>query len=241
MIDFDEVIRWTNENSGFLSLVLFLLTLLIAWVSGLFKSLTKRPKFKIGIIEQCTFGTTFDLKREHNGYPVTKTAFAIYLEITNIGNAPSSIGKIELGYIKMDFIPRIFSKRNWINEVMAKDDFKVNFKESEKVKVYPFLKQRNSSYQNDTDTYLAVGRTVNGIVYFEQVEAFGSWMPRLNRDGQSTNLKIKISDSFDNVHSIKFDLALVDSEIAFSFNRFFGQTEKEYFSNTDEQSKNEKE
>lgn len=235
----EEVIKWTNENSGFLSLLLFLLTLLIAWLSGLFRLLTKKPKFKIRVIEQCTFGTTFDLKRVHKDFPVTKTAFAIYLEITNIGNAPSSIGKIKLGYIKSDFTPRFFSKRNWIKEVIAKDDFSVSFGESDKMKVYPFLKQRNSSYQNDTDTYLPIGRTINGIVYFEQWEAYGSWIPRLNKDEQSTNLKIKIKDSFDNSHTQSFDLKLVDANIAFSFNRFFGQTEKEYFPNMDEQTEKE--
>ena len=102
----EQVIKWTNDNSGFLSLILFLLTFFIAWISGLFRSLTQKPKFKIRVIDSCSFGTTFDLNRQHEGYPVTKTAFAIYLEITNIGNAPSSIGKIKLGYILSDFTPR---------------------------------------------------------------------------------------------------------------------------------------
>jgi len=235
----DNVIHWTNENSGFLSLILFVLTLLIAWVSGLFNSLTKKPKFKIRIIEQCTFGTTLDLKREHNGYPVTKTAFAIYVEIINIGTAPSSIGKIKLGYIKSDFTPRLFSKRNWIKESIAKDDFTVTYGDSGKVKVFPFLKQRNSNYQNDTDTYLPIGRRVNGIVYFEQYEAYGSWIPRLNRDGETTNLKIKVKDSFGGSHTKTFNLALVEADTAFKFNAYFGQTEKEYFNYTNESDDNE--
>lgn len=229
----EQIIRWTNENSGFLSLILFVLTLLIAWLSGLFQFLTKKPKLKIKVIEQCTFGTTLDLKREHAGYPVTKTAFAIYLEITNIGNAPTSIGKIKLGYIKSDFTPKFLSRRNWINEVIAKDDFNITFGDSEKVKVYPFLKQRNSKYQNDIDTYLPIGRTTNGIVYFEQMEAYGSWMPRLNKDGHTTNLKIKVEDSFDNSHTKTFNLKLVEADTAFKFNPFFGQTEKEYFKVTE--------
>ncbi len=237
----EYVIRWTNENPGFLSLVLFSLTILIAWISGLFRSLTRKPKLKIRVIDQCTFGTTLDLKRKEGDYPVTKTAFAIYLEITNVGNAPSSIGKIELGYIKSDFTPRLFSKRNWIHEVIAKDDFRITFGDSGKVKVYPFLKQRNSMYQNDTDTFLPIGKTVNGIVYFEQAEAYGSWIPRWNRGEKTTNLKIKIKDSFANSHTKTFDLSLVEADTAFRFNPTFGQTEKEYFREADGKKENKNE
>jgi len=191
-----KIITWSNENSGFLSLVIFLSTLVFAWISGLFRMLRQRPRFTIRIIEQCSFGTIIDLQREHKGYPVTKTAFAIYLEVSNVGNAPSSIGKISLGYYKSDFKAKIFSKRRWVKEMISKGDFRVTFEDSNLVKVYPFLKQRNSSYQNDTDTYLTQGKTVNGIVYFEEFEAYGSWMPRLNKDGETTNLRIKIKDAF---------------------------------------------
>lgn len=97
-----QIIKWSNENAGFISVLVFILTLLIAKASGLFSALRKKPKFRIELIENQSFGCIFDLKRTHKGFPVNKTSFAIYLRVTNIGNAPSSIGKIRLGYIKSD-------------------------------------------------------------------------------------------------------------------------------------------
>jgi TPP-dependent trihydroxycyclohexane-1,2-dione (THcHDO) dehydratase len=88
-----QIINWSNENAGFISVIVFILTLLIAKVSGLFSAIRKKPKFQIDLIEAQTFGCIFDLQRTHNGFPVNKTSFAIYLRVTNIGNAPSSIGK----------------------------------------------------------------------------------------------------------------------------------------------------
>jgi hypothetical protein len=179
-----DIIKWTNDNSGFVSVVIFGLTLLIARVSGLFSELRKRPGFRIDIIQQCTFATTFDLKKEFKGLPVTKTAVVIYFEITNIGNAPSSIGDIRVGYKRFDL--SIFSRRNWIGEKIAKADFRVAFKNNEHTKVYPFLKQRNNLYPNQSDTFLEIGKTQNGVVYFEQEESYGSWMPK-DEQGRQDN------------------------------------------------------
>jgi len=221
----DDIIRWTNDNSGFVSVVIFGLTLLIAWTSGLFNELRKRPRFKIEIVKQCTFATIFDLKKEFNGLQVTKTAIVIYFDITNIGNAPSSIGDIRVGYKKFDLGLRLFTRRNWIGEKIAKEDFRVGFENSEHAKVYPFLKQRNNSYPNQNDTFLEIGKIQNGIVYFEQEDSYGNWMPRINKDGKTINLKVEIKDAFGGFHYKTVDIDSVDSGHAFRFNPLFGQTE----------------
>lgn len=225
----EKIIKWTNENSGFVSIVLFIITLLLAWISGLFNLLRNNPKFKIEIIDQCTFCCVFDLNKKHENLPVHKTAFVIYISITNIGHAASSIRKIKLGYLKSDFTHKLFSKRNWVKEMIAKEDFRINFTDSETIKVFPFIKQQNQLYPNNTDTFLQVGKHVNGIVYFEENEAFGSWMPRQNKNSNTTNVKLVIYDAFGKSHSKTFDLNFVDPTEAFKFNNFFGQTMVEYF------------
>lgn len=225
----ETIIDWVNENAGFVSILIFLSTIIIAWISGLFKLLRNRPKFKIEIINHSSFGSIIDLKKTYQDYPVNKTAFAIYLRVTNIGRSASSIGKIRLGYLKSDFSKNPFSKRNWLNEIVSKEDFKIEFENSDKIKVYPFLKQHNHYFNNNNDTFLPVGKSLNGMVYFEQDEAYGNWMPRINRDNKTTSLKIKIMDSFDKSHTKRFDLKLVDPNYALKFNPLFGQTQKEYF------------
>jgi hypothetical protein len=235
---FTDIINWTNKNSGFLGLVLFIFTLLISWVSGLFKYIKKRPNFKIRIIEDATFGCIIDLNRTHKDLPISKTAFAIYIEVTNIGNASSSIGKINLGYLLSDMKPKWRTSRNWIVETFSKSDFRVEFKNSDKVKGYPFLKQSNEVLGN-VDTYLEVGKSANGIVYFEQSEAFGSWMPRLNTDLKTTDLIIKIEDAFGGTHKKKFILELSDPNYTLKFSPYFGQTQYEYFINKKDEQKTE--
>lgn len=225
----EKVIFWSNENSGFISIVLFVFTFLIAWISGLFKALRNNAEFKIELIDQCSFCCVFDLNQTYENLPVHKTAFVVYLKITNIGRASSSLGKIKLGYLKSDFTHRLFSKRNWVKELIAKEDFKASFTDSEIIKVYPFLKQRNQLYANDSDTFLQVGKQINGIAYFEENEAFGSWMPRQNENTKTTNVKIVIYDAFGKTHSKNFDLKFIEPSEAFKHNNYFGQTLKEYF------------
>lgn len=225
----NDIIDWCNQNAGFITVILFLTSVLIGWISGFFKSITKRPKFKIKVIEGATFGSIIDLKKTYNGFPVNKTAFAIYLEITNVGNAPASIGKISLGYILSDLTPKWRAKRNWIDETISKSDFTIKFKDSALVKGFPFLKQQNINFPNKVDTYLEIGQSKNGIVYFEQPEAYGSWMPSLNKDNETTNLILKIHDSYEKIHKKSLIIKMVDPNISFKMNPYFGQTYNEYF------------
>jgi len=226
---FKEIINLSNVNSGFLEFILFISTLLIGWFSGLFKYVNKRPKFKIHIIEYPTFGCTIYLENTHNGLPVHKTAFSIYLEITNIGNAPASIGEITLGYLQNDLKTKKKTKRNWVRESIAKSEFFYTFPNSDKVKVFPFLKQPTRLIDSQTDTYLEIGKTTNGIVYFEEKQAFGSFMPRLNDDLETTDLIIKIEDAFGKIHKKQFNVKMIDPNLALKVNPYFAQTDNEYF------------
>ena len=51
--------EWTNKNSGFLALVLFVITFLAGILTGLFKSLIKKPKLNFRVIDKMTFYSFF--------------------------------------------------------------------------------------------------------------------------------------------------------------------------------------
>jgi hypothetical protein len=59
MINMAEIIKWSNENAGFLSIILFVVALFLGWISGIFQSLRKRPKFEIRIIPGQQFAQPF--------------------------------------------------------------------------------------------------------------------------------------------------------------------------------------
>lgn len=92
------MIDWLNNNSGFVSVLIFLSTLILDFVSGIFKSLRRKPKFKVEILKGPTFSSTF-LANDQAEKPYKYiSAFALYLNITNIGNALASVKDIYLGY-----------------------------------------------------------------------------------------------------------------------------------------------
>ena len=54
-----------------------------------------------------TFGTVYLTGEKYEpprlgAYDVHITAFVVYVEITNVGSAPSNLGKIKIGYYKDD-------------------------------------------------------------------------------------------------------------------------------------------
>jgi hypothetical protein len=225
-----DIINWCNDNSGFLSLILFLLTFIIGWFSGFFKSIIIRPKFRIEGLKQCTFCTIIDLNELYKDLPVHKTAFVVYLKISNIGNISSSIHKIQLGYYKSDFKTKFFSKRRWVNETISKEDFKIELTDSEKLKVYPFLTQKNQLLPKEVDTFLEIGKQITGVSYFEEYEAYGNLMPRLEKNN-FVDIKIKIFDVYGNIFSEKLKIKYVEPTEALKYNSYFGQTYKEYNKN----------
>jgi hypothetical protein len=226
-IEITNIIRWCNVNSGFLSLVLFIATLILGWLSGFFKSIIISPKFRIEKLEQCTFCTIIDLNETYNDLPVHKTAFVVYLNVSNIGNISSSIHKVELGYYKADFKTKFCSKRRWVKQTISKEDFKIELPDSDKLKVYPFLTQRNQLSSKEVDTFLEVGKQITGVAYFEEYEAYGNLMPRLENN-DLVDIEVKIHDVFGNKFCQKMKIKYVKPLEAFKYNSYFGQTYKEY-------------
>lgn len=217
---------WTNENQGVLTVVLFIVTVIFGWFSGIFSALRRKPKFKIETIPGPTFSCTYLTGNKHNEYDAHQTAIAIYVYISNIGAAPSSIHKIRIAY-HWNLTPWsfIWLKNTigwfWIeHQAVAITDFQVKIGDS--IKVYPFLTQKSYLSPAKSETFLEVGQSTNGVVYFEQPESWGGCFPK--SDKQQVKVKIEVTDAFGRRHKATVRIPAVSLEEARKYNPEFGNT-----------------
>jgi hypothetical protein len=83
-----------------------------------------------------TFFCTVPTGREWNGHKTHLTSIALYLSVTNVGNSPTEIFDIHVGYHNYSF--KYTFKWFWLtHQIVALRDFQVNI--GEDVQVYPFL------------------------------------------------------------------------------------------------------
>ncbi len=196
-------------------------TLLLGWVSGIFSALRKRPEFKIEVLPGPSLCTTFATGNKHENFDAHKTAIATYLRITNIGNAPASIDTVNIGYhwnitgISRDWMKYKVGWFNLVHPIIAMDVFQFDF--DNQTKYYPFLLQGEN-----TNTYLEIGKTTNGVVYFEQKESWGGCSPQVRNN--KTKLKIVVFDSYGKKYKIKALIDVVSLIEAQKYNPAFGQT-----------------
>jgi len=214
-----QLIKWCNENTGFLSLLIFIALLLFGWLSGIFRALRNRPKFIIDIVDQPAFCCTFDTGRERNGYKTHRTAIVLYLKITNRGSASSSIDSIEVGSHNYTF--KYTFLWYWIKQTTSLRDFCVDMGHGD-LKIYPFLTQKNFLMVNEITSFLDVGRITSGIEYFEQFESCGGFRPRISQG--NVRIKVRVKDAFGKYHSKVLKIPEVDLEKARKFNEEFGMT-----------------
>jgi len=212
------IILWTNNNAGFLALILFVITLLLGWSSGVFTRLRYRANFVLEAIEGPTFCCTFKTGRKHQETNTHRTAIVIYLSIKNIGVAPSEIFKVQIGYHNHSF--KYSFLWFWLSPVLSLRDFGHTI--GENLKVYPFLIQKSTLLPQENNTYLLSGQSSKGIVYFEQAESFGGFSPRVK--SRKVKVKVKVFDVFNRCYSSVFWIPVVDLSYARKFNAEFGQT-----------------
>jgi len=220
------LVDWLNNNQGVVGVALFLATLLFGWASGIFQALRRRPKFRFRLIDGPTFVCTFGVNKQHGQYQVHRTGMALYLDIANIGSASSSIREIRVGY---HWALKPFGKSWWkyslgwfqlSDQVVCLSDFQVLI--GENVKLYPFLIQKSGISGASADTYLEVGKSTNGVVYFEQTDSWGACFPV--SIGGKVRVKIAIEDAFGRWHRKKVWLPKVSLLEAQKFNPSFGLT-----------------
>ena len=217
--------KWSNDNQGVVTIAVFLVTLGVGWASGIFSALRRRPKFRVSVMPGPTFCCTYVTGQKHEGFDVHRTGVALYLNVANIGSAPSSIENISVAYhwhLKPFSIAWMKNTLGWFwldQQTVALADFQAMIGEKN-IKVYPFLTQR--SFLSDTKTYLEVGRSTNGVVYFEQGDSWGECYPSV-RDG-TVRLKVKIRDVFGRHHCATFQIPSVSIAGARKYNPSFGKT-----------------
>ncbi len=215
----EAIINWTNNNSGFLALILFLVTLFLGWVSGIFKALKRKPILKVDVLQGPTFCASFDTPRTWNGHQAHRTAISLYLSITNIGSAPTDIKAIHVGYKSQShFIPfRWF----WLKELtVSKSDFVMKLGDDSKV--FPFLMQNNQLTNNQIDTYLLEGKRCNGVVYFEQEESWGKYLPKIREN--KMKIKVRVYDVYGKYYSATSVINKVTLNAAKEVSEKFGET-----------------
>ncbi|MFU8789707.1 MAG: hypothetical protein ACNA7G_11805 [Methylobacter sp.] len=224
---FNITIAWTNNNPGPLRVVMFLVTIILGWISGIFSALRRKPKFKVTFIQGPTFCCTYMLGRKNGEYDIHRTGIALYLRIANIGSAPSSIEDISIGY---HWHLKPFSllwlkysvRRFWLKEQVAVlNDFQATI--GENIKVYPFLFQASCFSGSHSETYLENGQSTNGVVYFEQDDSFGGSFPTI-RKNNTVRIKVHVQDTFGRIHCAKFDIPSVSLEEARKYNPALGKT-----------------
>ena len=221
-----ELAAWLNRNQGVLSLALFVAAALFGWLSGIFTSLRRKPRFKINLLHGPTFYCKYPTGREHNSHDAHQLGFALYLKIANIGSAPSSIDGVHIGY-HWDLKPW---SQDWLKYTLGwfwLDRFNVSLEDfqlkiGDHLKVYPFLFQQGQLTSYIPKHFLQPGQSTIGMVYFEQAESWGGCQPRVISGG--VRVKIRVLDVFGRGHLVKATIPALTLEEARNFNPSFGKT-----------------
>ncbi len=213
---FKNIVEWTNANPGFLTVIIFLITLFLGWVTGIFKSLIRRPKFELLLCPGPTFCCTFDTGEKFENHPTHRTAIALYLTVRNIGKAPSSLRSVRVGY--HNYTPKHRFLWYWLDNTPALRDF--GHTVGENLRMFPFLLQQSVLLPREVPTYLREGEQATGVVYFEQEEAWGGFKPIV----QNGWVKIKVSmrDVFGQKYMKTFRISSVSIDRARKYNPEFG-------------------
>lgn len=218
--------KWANDNQGVVSAGIFIVTMGFGWISGIFSSLRQKPKFKLSLIDGPTFCCTYSVGKTQGEHEVHRTGIALYLVVANIGSAASSIKNISVGYhwqLTRFSVQWLKYSVGWFwlhNQSASLADFQVMI--GDNIKVFPFLIQRNYLTSVNAETFLQVGQSTNGVVYFEQSDSWGGSFPS-PRNGVA-RVKVRVEDTFGKKYSATFNIPSVTMEYARKYNPAFGKT-----------------
>lgn len=220
--------KWLNGNEGVLALILFVISAFFAWFSGIISALRRRPILKISVIPGPTFCVIDSIGTDDAGRDNHRLSISLYLEIANAGSAPTSIGDINVGYrwalrpLSIHWWISLFSV-HWIeNQTISLKDFQAVVSEGGDLKIFPFLTQKSAITGVSANTYLDVGEITNGVVYFEQPDAWGACQP-VNMANR-TRIYIRIYDAFGGKHRAHAIIPIVSIAEAKKYNPSFGDS-----------------
>lgn len=216
--------EWSNNNSGYLSLLIFLCGLIISllvWFAKKSKKTTvSNDDLNIEITDHASMCTSFDTGNVQNNFRLHRTALILYLNLINKSECPLRIGKIRVGYSSQ-------SHENpedwyWLNdETTMIEEYRSPM--GEKVKIYPYLKQASTSSNNPVNTTIEPHDSKNGTVYFEQDESDGNLIPYMDEDYR-VNIIVEVNDNIGNKWTFEGRIHKVKIEAIRELNPYFGLT-----------------
>lgn len=223
LVSFEGFRTWTNENQGLLSVALFLVAALFGWISGIFSGLRKKPSFKMRLLSGPNFCCTYPTGQKYGERELHRTAIALYLSVANVGSAAATIQRVSIGYRPGVTILRWLRRWRWLpHPVVALEDFRAMI--GDNAKLFPFLFQMSFISMADPDTYLRVGDSKHGVVYFEDMaDGWGAARP-IVRDNGHIDVKVQVIDVFGRAHRAKFPIPVLPLEEARRFSPAIGRT-----------------
>lgn len=90
-----DLAEWANNNSGWISILVFSLSMLLSVAVWVLRRLLSKPRIKLEDFEEPTFCSSFDAPGKV-GFS-NRTTFLIYLKIRNIGRTSVQIWGFILG------------------------------------------------------------------------------------------------------------------------------------------------
>ncbi len=211
-----QLIDICNKNSGFLSLLLFFLSLAIAFFSGFFRYINRKPRLIAEVIEGPTFYTEAPHHREENGKIYRTHCFALYLRVSNIGNAPTTLTRLKLRYL---WKPGPFGK--WVtidHSTTSLSEFKHPI--GCDIKIYPYLIQK-MDLADRPDHYITEGKSISGVIYFES-EFWGNCVPYSSKE--ITTVQILLLDTLGKSHNINVKVPIKEFNDVSKYNDSLGQS-----------------
>jgi hypothetical protein len=110
---------------------------------------------------------------------------------------------------------------HWLNDqATALADFQGKIRDQ--IKLFPFLIQQSYFAKSAVETFVEVGRSRNGMVYFEQENSWGNMFPAVKNG--SVRLKVGVQDVFGKWHYGKFNVPSFSLDEAREFNPAFGKS-----------------
>lgn len=227
---FDSIVKYLNDNSGLLQVITFVISLLIAWASGLFNRISDKPNFKIKMNDIPSYLCIIRVKEDYNGHPAFYTAISTYLNITNVGKRDSTITSVQFQYRSETLY---FQNSRLLSFITSKEksihQFKSLYKysdlldrkfirsyfdlplEGNSFRRIPLLLQKDKDGFSE-DSYIKIGNSINGMLYFESYTYWGGYRPYVKNE--KVDIRIIVTDAFGISHKLNDTIQVVDLKTA---------------------------
>ncbi|MEY2639721.1 MAG: hypothetical protein RIR90_1203, partial [Bacteroidota bacterium] len=210
-------------NSGFVSVIIFIVGIVFAWFSGIITALRRKPNLSIRVINKATFYSIWDTDEYENktNNRLRKLAIAIYIRIANVGEKDTSIDKITVSY-KIQETKLLFFKRTMILSQWHLLN-NITFGLEDKAIILRTLRQTDLVFgDNHNVDYLSVGKSLTGVAYFEQDKFWGSYEPIIEKD-LTIRVKLKVKDVYSRVYIKHVDIPFKEIHEAQELSATFGK------------------